>query len=171
MKLWGLHPKYFDKQGLLVLWKDSLEAQLYLQEEYAPCPEWIGKQIDKFNIRDTNNNWVDIFLGTYLYGIFLESSNRKYDFDKTKIYRWEFVERFYKHNTNIKNKLLIVTKKQLKKELHDLLQELDRKNITQFIKVRDMVGGQIDFEYYEPKYIESHPLFKVIETKLNKNAK
>jgi len=43
MRLWSIHPKYLDRQGLLAVWRESLLAQsVLIKGEYTECPECLG---------------------------------------------------------------------------------------------------------------------------------
>lgn len=79
MRLWSLHPKYLDTQGLVALWRESLLAQAVLRGEtrgYRNHP-----QLDRFKQHIAPLDAI----ATYLNGIHDEASHRGYAFDERKI--------------------------------------------------------------------------------------
>lgn len=81
MRLWSLHPKYLDCQGLVAVWRESLLAQVVLRGEtrgYRNHP-----QLDRFK----NHSAPLTAISLYLEGIYAESQARGYAFDGSKIKR------------------------------------------------------------------------------------
>jgi hypothetical protein len=79
MRLWSLHPKYLDHQGLVALWREALLAQAVLRGEtrgYRNHP-----QLDRFK----NHSAPLVAISLYLEGIHEEAKVRGYAFDKSKI--------------------------------------------------------------------------------------
>jgi hypothetical protein len=79
MRLWSLHPKYLDRQGLLACWRETLLAQKVLQERtrgYQNHP-----QLARF--RSQPDPLAAI--ATYLVGLAEEADRRGYHFDRSKI--------------------------------------------------------------------------------------
>ncbi|MFW9787301.1 MAG: pyrimidine dimer DNA glycosylase/endonuclease V [Candidatus Thorarchaeota archaeon] len=79
MRLWSIHPKYLDSKGLVALWRESLLAQKVLQGKtkgYRFHP-----QLDRF--KNAENPVASI--GFYLYHVYLESKERNYKFQLSKI--------------------------------------------------------------------------------------
>ena len=79
MRLWTLHPRYLDRQGLLGLWREGLLAQRVLTGatrgfRYHP-------QLDRF--------WAqpdpEAAIAAYLRGVHAEAMRRGYRFDASKI--------------------------------------------------------------------------------------
>lgn len=80
MRLWSLHPKYLDAQGLVALWRESLLAQAVLRGEtkgYRNHPQLI-------RFRDTPDMLSAIAL--YLGPVQREAESRGYSFNQSKIY-------------------------------------------------------------------------------------
>ena len=79
MRIWSLHPKYLDRQGLLAVWRETLLAQKVLKGEikgyrhhpqlirFHPCPDPVAA------------------IATYLVFIADEADIRGYNFDRSKI--------------------------------------------------------------------------------------
>ena len=79
MRLWSLHPKYLDRQGLLAGWREALLAQKVLQggtrgyrqhpqlERFRACPDPLAA------------------IASYLEGICSEAERRGYAFSREKI--------------------------------------------------------------------------------------
>ncbi len=79
MRLWSLHPKYLDRQGLVALWREALLAQAVLRDEtrgYRRHP-----QLDRFRACSTPL----AAMTEYLKVVHAEAQARGYTFDKGKI--------------------------------------------------------------------------------------
>jgi len=79
MRLWTLHPKYLDRQGLLALWREGLLAQAVLLGEtkgYRNHP-----QLERFK---SHSDPVAAIV-TYLVEVHREAVRRGYRFDVAKI--------------------------------------------------------------------------------------
>lgn len=79
MRLWSLHPKYLDRQGLLALWREGLLAQAVLAGKtrgYRHHP-----QLERF--RKARDPLAAI--GAFLGAVHLEAIARGYHFDYKKI--------------------------------------------------------------------------------------
>lgn len=79
MRLWSLHSKYLDPQGLVALWRETLLAQAVLRGEtrgYRNHP-----QLDRFK----NHSAPLAAISHYLKAIHAEAEVRGYSFDKSKI--------------------------------------------------------------------------------------
>ncbi len=79
MRLWTLHPKYLDAQGLVALWREALLAQAVLlcrTKGYTRHPQL-------FRFRETQSPMNSI--AAYLRGIYAEAEKRGYRFDPGKI--------------------------------------------------------------------------------------
>lgn len=81
MRLWSLHPKYLDRQGLLALWREALLAQKVLQNRtrgYKNHP-----QLERFK----KSGEPVAAIAAYLRAVHSEAAHRGYAFDRTKIVR------------------------------------------------------------------------------------
>lgn len=79
MRLWSLHPRYLDPQGLVALWREALLAQAVLRGEtrgYRSHP-----QLDRFR----NHAAPLAAISLYLKGVHAEAEARSYAFDKSRI--------------------------------------------------------------------------------------
>ncbi|MGQ4877233.1 pyrimidine dimer DNA glycosylase/endonuclease V [Billgrantia sp. LNSP4103-1] len=79
MRLWSLHPKYLDPQGLVALWREALLAQAVLRGDtrgYRNHP-----QLHRFRDHATPLAAISLFLKD----IHLEAMARGYAFDVSKI--------------------------------------------------------------------------------------
>jgi Pyrimidine dimer DNA glycosylase len=79
MRLWSLHPKYLDPQGLVALWREALLARAVLRGKtrgYISHP-----QIERF----TAHPHPRLAINSYLAGIHSEASKRGYAFDRSRI--------------------------------------------------------------------------------------
>ncbi|MBW3567788.1 MAG: pyrimidine dimer DNA glycosylase/endonuclease V [Proteobacteria bacterium] len=79
MRLWTLHPRWLDAQGLVALWREALLAQKVLAGEtrgYRQHP-----QLARFRAHREPNAAI----ATYLYGVADEALLRGYDFDLSRI--------------------------------------------------------------------------------------
>ena len=131
MRLWSLHPKYLDPQGLVALWRETLLAQAVLHGEtrgYRNHP-----QLDRFKIHDAPRAAMSL----YLKAIHAEAQTRGYRFDKSKI------------RLTRKTATLIVTSGQLEYEWTHLMAKLRARNPTLYRQWRAL------------EVPEAHPLFIV----------
>lgn len=133
MRIWSLHPKYLDGKGLVALWRETLLARKVLEggtKGYKNHP-----QLNRF--KQTGEPVA--YLNCYLKVVYVESMDRGYKFDRSKI---------GKHFASAK---LAVTDGQLNFERNHLLKKL---------KARDMDKYK---ELIEVETLEPHPLFKVVK--------
>ncbi len=134
MRLWSIHPKYLDAKGLVAVWREALLAQKVLEGEtkrYVNHPQLI-------RFRKTAD--PILYVGTYLYYIYLEGKRRNYEFDLAKIRRF---------NTSIPR--IPVTRGQVKYEFNHLLKKLSERDEALYIRLRRM------------KIIRQHPIFYITE--------
>lgn len=76
MRLWSLHPRYLDPQGLVALWREALLARAVLRGEtrgYKHHP-----QLERFQSHDRPRLAINSYLAA-------ESLARGYNFDRSKI--------------------------------------------------------------------------------------
>lgn len=79
MRIWTLHPKYLDPQGLVALWREALLARAVLRDEtrgYTHHP-----QLERFKAHASPR----LAINAYLAAIHSEATSRGYAFDRTKI--------------------------------------------------------------------------------------
>ena len=81
MRLWSLHPKYLDPQGLVALWREALLARAVLQGKtkgYKHHP-----QLRRFQESPSPRRYI----AAYLKEVHAEATRRGYRFDGKKIGR------------------------------------------------------------------------------------
>lgn len=79
MRLWSLHPRYLDRQGLVALWREALLAKAVLRGEtrgYTRHP-----QLDRFN----SHPHPRLAINAYLAAVQAEATARGYAFDRSKL--------------------------------------------------------------------------------------
>lgn len=79
MRLWSLHPRYLDPQGLVALWRESLLANAVLKgvtKGYRHHPQLLRFREQPDPLAAING---------YLRGIFVEAVERGYRFDEAKL--------------------------------------------------------------------------------------
>ena len=79
MRLWSLHPKYLDPQGLVALWREGLLARAVLRGEtrgYHHHP-----QLWRFRAQRSPRRAID----AYLHDVCDEADRRGYHFDRRKL--------------------------------------------------------------------------------------
>ncbi len=131
MRLWSLHPKYLDPQGLVALWRETLLAQAVLRGEtrgYRNHP-----QLDRFKSHRAPLAAISL----YLKGIHAEAVARGYAFDQSKI------------KPARKGVVLAVTAGQIGYEWAHLLAKLKKRNPALYRKWRST------------EVPEAHPIFHV----------
>ncbi len=78
MRLWTIHPRYLDPQGLVALWREALLARKVLQGNtrgYRNHP-----QLERFQAQSEPVSAID----RYLAAVHAEASTRGYSFDANK---------------------------------------------------------------------------------------
>ena len=133
MRLWSLHSKYLDPQGLVALWRETLLAQAVLRGEtrgYRNHP-----QLERFK----NHPAPLAAISLYLTAIHAESEMRGYSFDKSKI------------KPTRKAVTLTVTSGQMAHEWAHLLAKLNKRNPALYRK------------WLATEVPEAHPMFMVRE--------
>jgi hypothetical protein len=132
MRIWTLHPRYLDRQGLLALWREALLAQAVLAGQtrvYAHHPQLI-------RFREAPSPTESIAF--YLRAVHEEATRRGYRFDATKIASPECAE------------LIAVSDGQLDYEWAHLKEKLRA-------RARSWLAGLEPVSRPEP-----HPLFRVV---------
>lgn len=131
MRLWSLHPKYLDSQGLVALWRETLLAQAVLRGETRGYPN--HPQLDRYKTHSTPLAAISL----YLRAIHAEAEMRGYSFDKSKI------------KSTGKAVALSVTSGQIAYEWAHLLAKLKERNPALYQ------------QWLATEVLEVHPLFEV----------
>ncbi len=79
MRLWTIHPRYLDSQGLVALWREALLARAVLRGEtrgYRHHP-----QLERFRAQPSPRAAIN----AYLAAVHAEATTRGYAFDRRKI--------------------------------------------------------------------------------------
>ena len=79
MRLWSLHPRYLDAQGLVALWREALLARAVIRgrtKGYRHHP-----QLERFRVHPSPRSAIS----TYLSAVHAEADRRGYTFDRGKI--------------------------------------------------------------------------------------
>jgi len=79
MRIWTLHPKYLDPQGLVALWREALLARAVLRGEttgYRHHP-----QLLRFRSHAAPRSAINAYLGC----VYMEAESRGYSFNRRKI--------------------------------------------------------------------------------------
>ena len=137
MRLWSLNPKYLDRPGLLAVWRESLLAKKVLAGKtkgYKNHPQLI-------RFRESKNALE--YIDAYLFGLYLESLDRAYKFDKKKI-----------RNLKILDKKIKVNSGQVFYEFDHLLRKLKIRDNEKYNQLKKIKRPQVHF------------LFKVIPGKI-----
>ena len=136
MRLWTIHPRYLDRQGLLALWREGLLAQAVLlgkTKGYVHHP-----QLCRF--REQRSPVASV--ASYLEGVRKESQQRGYKFDKTRIQRSRVRKRIPE------------TEGQLMYEWRHLWSKIKRRSPEHFLSIQHIT---------EPA---PHPLFEIVPGKI-----
>jgi hypothetical protein len=131
MRLWSLHPKYLDPQGLVALWREALLARAVLRGKtkgYRHHP-----QLERFTSHRTPCLAINVYLGS----IYEEAASRGYEFDRGKIGPIRAVPR------------ISLTSGQLRHEWQHLLQKLSARSPSLYSRWRSVSS---------PAH---HPIFRV----------
>ena len=131
MRLWSLHPRYLDPQGLVALWREALLARAVL------CGKTLGyrshPQLERFSLHATPRSAIS----SYLQAVHAEASARNYSFDRGKI-----------GPGRVKDPIL-VSSGQVRYEWQHLLAKLESRNPALHRRWRDVASP------------DCHPLFAV----------
>jgi hypothetical protein len=136
MRIWSLHPKYLDRQGLLACWRETLLAQKVLRGEthgYRNHP-----QLARFL---SQPDPIDC-IACYLVTLAEEAEKRGYHFDRSKI------------GSCPSEHTIPVTREQVLFEWRHLKEKLQ-------LRDPDRLDQMKNIEHPEP-----HPLFKIIDGKV-----
>ena len=131
MRLWSLHPRYLDPQGLVAVWREALLARAVLAGKtrgYRNHP-----QLERFRAQPAPRSAIS----SYLRGIHAEAEARGYAFDRSKVGRVHV------------DAPLVVTAGQIRYEWDHLLRKL---------AVRD---AALHERWSAIRLPECHPLFRV----------
>ncbi len=132
MRIWSLHPKYLDPQGLVALWRETLLAQKVLQgltKGYRNHPQLL---------RFAQMEQPLVAIGDYLSEVVEEARERGYNFDASKV-----------ANRSGKTRML-VTSGQMEFEWTHYLNKTRQRSPAVYERVQQI-------ELPEP-----HPLFQVV---------
>ena len=131
MRLWTLHPKYLDPQGLVALWREALLARAVLRRQtkgYRHHP-----QLHRFLAQAAPRSAIN----AYLRAVLVEAASRGYAFDGRKV-------------GPVRARIRIgSTSGQLRYEWRHLLRKLRVRNPSLYWKWRRLDSP------------EPHPLFRV----------
>lgn len=119
MRLWSLHPRHLDPQGLVALWREGLLARAVLRGEtrgYRNHP-----QLDRFKAHPQPRYAIDAYLAV----VQPEATARGYNFDRSKLGRIHRVE------------AIPLQRGQLDHEWMHLLRKLEARNPALFARWRD----------------------------------
>jgi hypothetical protein len=134
MRLWSLHPRYLDRQGLTAAWREGLLAQAVLAGRtrgYRHHP-----QLQRFRELADPSHAV----GSYLCGLVEEADRRGYRYDRSKVER-----------SGPLGAAIPVTSGQLAHEWGHLVRKLELRSLAWLAALGDV------------RVVEPHPLFVVVE--------
>lgn len=145
MRIWTLHPKYLDAQGLVALWRETLLAQAVLKGQtrgYTNHP-----QLNRFK---GTPNPLDA-IAAYLQAVHAQASTRGYNFDASKFHTTQNVPH------------MEATRGQLQYEWQHLRAKLQARSLHVYASIVHIAepephpmftlvdGGIADWEITEPK--------------------
>jgi len=131
MRIWTLHPKYLDPQGLVALWREALLARAVLRSEtkgYRHHP-----QLLRFQAHAAPRSAINAYLGS----VFAEAESRGYSFNRRKVGPIRAIPRIES------------TAGQLLYEWRHLMRKLRARNPSVHRRWRDLAAP------------EPHPLFRI----------
>ena len=132
MRLWTLHPRYLDAQGLVALWREALLAREVLRgrtDGYRQHP-----QLKRFRLCTSARSAINC----YLAAVHADAQSRGYKFDRSKLGRVASMQS------------IIATDGQVQYEWSWLLAKLQRRSPTVYRR------------HLEISLPAAHPLFHVV---------
>lgn len=132
MRLWTLHPKYLDPQGLVALWREGLLARAVLRGKtrgYRHHP-----QLQRFRAHGTPRAAIN----AYLRVVANEAETRGYAFDRGKL------------GPGVRRITLCATQGQLSYEWKHLMGKLRKRSPKWYARWRTL------------RLPEPHPLFRIV---------
>jgi hypothetical protein len=132
MRLWSLHPRYLDAQGLVAVWREGLLARAVLHGQtrgYTHHPQLI-----RFQNHPAPFDAIDYYLDQVL----IEADHRGYHFDGSKIV------------LGLNSQKIAVTKGQLEYELAHLKRKLSVRSPERLTLIADLSAP------------EPNPLFRAV---------
>jgi hypothetical protein len=132
MRLWSLHPRYLDPQGLVALWRETLLARKVLRGEtrgYRHHP-----QLQRF--RESTDPLAAI--DAYLAAVHAEATARGYAFDAAKF------------AADARSAPIAVTRGQVEHEWEHLMRKLQARNPELHARWRDL------------RRPRAHPSFRIV---------
>jgi hypothetical protein len=132
VRLWTLHPKYLDPQGLVALWREALLARAVvrgLTRGYRHHP-----QLERFQSHAAPRSAISC----YLAGVCEEAAARGYSFDSSKV---------GPARSSIR---ILATTGQIDYEWQHLLRKLRTRNRAAYLR------------WKAQQELEPHPMFEVI---------
>ncbi|MFF2273722.1 pyrimidine dimer DNA glycosylase/endonuclease V [Agromyces sp. NPDC058136] len=133
MRIWSVHPRYLDRQGLTACWRETLLAQAVLEgatRGYTNHP-----QLERFRAVPDPLGAI----GDYLAAVAAEAGERGYRFDAAKV-----------HRRSASPVSIEVTRGQLALEWRHLVAKLEARS------------PELALRWAEVELPESHPLFAVV---------
>ena len=130
MRLWSVHPRYLDPQGLVALWREALLARAVLRgatKGYRHHP-----QLERFRSHPSPRYAIS----AYLSGVLTEAASRGYAFDRAKVGSVRSIA------------TIAVTRGQLEYEWEHLLRKLSTRNPAHYRRWRSLA------------FPECHPLLR-----------
>jgi len=118
VRLWSLHPRYLDPQGLVALWREALLARAVLRGLT------VGYRRHPQLARFLAHQYPRAAISAYLGAIHEEAKARGYSFDRSKVGRLRNVER------------IRVTRGQLEFEWRHLLAKVAKRSPAHYRKLR-----------------------------------
>ncbi|MHB8406081.1 MAG: pyrimidine dimer DNA glycosylase/endonuclease V [Gammaproteobacteria bacterium] len=79
MRLWTLHPRYLDPQGLVALWREALLARTVLRGETTGYRH--HSQLERFRSQSAPRSAINACLAA----VYAEAESRGYSFDAGKV--------------------------------------------------------------------------------------
>jgi len=136
MRLWSIHPKYLDQKGLVALWREALLAKKVLNGKTKGYKN--HPQLIRFKKAKNSLKAINF----YLLKVWEEASKRGYNFDKNKI------------DPNCQVEKIKINNDQLYYEFDHLLKKLKHRDYKKYKEIKN------------PKKIKAHPIFKVVDGKI-----
>ena len=136
MRLWTVHPKYLDAQGLVAAWREALLAQKVLAGQTK------GYRAHPQLVRFQSHRKPNVAIAAFLFGLVEEAERRDYRFDRSKILQKKSPTKIQESSGQLAYEWEHL-KRKLQKRAPELYQEFCKISVPEPHPLFQIVAGEI----------------------------